>query len=128
MESHGFIVGIVGATGAVGVEVIKCLEDRKFPVAELHLYSSAKSCGKIVPTAFGNVVVKEYTLSDARKCHILFLAVSGEFSLANAKALTESDGPIVIDNSSAFRYDNDIPLVVHRTITLLSGNTLLSNC
>ena len=114
-----YTVGIVGATGAAGVERIKCLESRRFLVSEfleLHLYSSAKSSGKIVPTAFGNVIVKEYSLEDARKCLIVFLAVSGEFALAHAKALTENEGPIVIDNSSAFRYDSDIPLVVRTTI------------
>jgi aspartate-semialdehyde dehydrogenase len=56
--------------------------------------------------------VEEYTLVEARKCQLIFLAVSGDFALANGKALTEGDGPVVIDNSSAFRYMPDIPLVV----------------
>lgn len=113
MESLGcYIVGIIGSTGAVGVEVVKCLEKRQFPVTELHLYSSAKSSGRCVETAFGNITIKEYSLEDARMCDIIFLAVSGEFALANAKALTDNNGPFVIDNSSAFRYDSDIPLVV----------------
>lgn len=115
-----YSVGIVGATGAVGVELIKCLEKRKFPVSELHLYASAKSSGRMVPTSFGDIVLKEYSLEDARKCHIVFLAVSGDFALAHAKVLTEGDGPIVIDNSSAFRYDNDIPLVVRHTVRCIT--------
>lgn len=107
-----YVVGIVGATGAVGVEIIKCLQGREFPMSELHLYSSAKSSGKVLATSLGEIIVEEYEVSHARLCDFLFLAVSGEFSLANAKLLVAGDGPIVIDNSSAWRYDAEVPLVV----------------
>ena len=106
------IVGIVGATGAVGVEIIKCLYNRKFPLSKLHLYASKRSSGKVIETEYGSLTIEEYTLDEARKCNLVFLAVSGEFALENAKLLIESNGPIVIDNSSAFRYEPDIPLVV----------------
>jgi aspartate-semialdehyde dehydrogenase len=112
--SRCFKVGIIGATGAVGVEIVKCLNRRDFPVECLTLFSSARSSGKVVRTEFGDLVIKEYTLAEVRKCDIVFLAVSGEFALENAKLICADGGPIVIDNSSAFRYDADIPLVVRR--------------
>lgn len=107
-----FKVGIIGATGAVGVEIVKCLSKRVFPVECLSLYSSARSSGKVVSTEFGDIIIQEYSLTEVRKCDIVFLAVSGEFALENAKLICADGGPIVIDNSSAFRYDADIPLVV----------------
>jgi aspartate-semialdehyde dehydrogenase len=108
----GFNVGIVGATGAVGVEIIKCLSKREFPVQRLTLYTSARSSGKIANTEYGYITLEEYSLAAVRQCDIVFLAVSGEFALENAKLMCAEGGPIVIDNSSAFRYDADIPLVV----------------
>jgi aspartate-semialdehyde dehydrogenase len=108
----GFNVGIVGATGAVGVEIIKCLSKREFPVQRLTLYTSARSSGKIASTEYGDIILEEYNLAEVRQCDIVFLAVSGEFALENAKLICADGGPIVIDNSSAFRYDADIPLVV----------------
>jgi aspartate-semialdehyde dehydrogenase len=105
-------IGIVGATGAVGIEIIKCLFKRSFPVDSLHLFASAKSAGKVVNTDYGEITVQLYTVESARNCHFVFLAVTGEFALENAKLLIEGDGPIVIDNSSAFRYYPEIPLVV----------------
>lgn len=114
MSKHAqtYIVGIVGATGAVGVEIIKCLKEREFPLSEIHLYSSAKSSGTVIVTSLGDKIVQEYSLEHARLCQIIFLAVSGEFSLANARLLAAGDGPVVIDNSSAWRYNADVPLVV----------------
>lgn len=114
-EGHSdtsYDVGIVGATGAVGIELIKCLFIQKFPLTKLHLYASKRSVGKVVTSDYGDLVIEEYIVSEVRKCKIVFLAVSGDFALENAKILIEGDGPIVIDNSSAFRYDVDIPLVV----------------
>lgn len=107
-----FIVGIVGATGAVGVEVIKCLSKKSFPVSELRLFASAKSAGKVVDTEFGPLSIIEFSIEEARKCDFVFLAVSGEFALENAPKIVENNGPYVIDNSSAFRYMEHIPLVV----------------
>lgn len=107
-----FVIGIVGGTGAVGIELSKCLYDRKFPVKELKLFASERSAGKTVSTPFGELSVLPFSLQEARTCHFVFLAVSSEFALQHAAEIAAGDGPHVIDNSSAFRYMDSIPLVV----------------
>jgi aspartate-semialdehyde dehydrogenase len=109
---EGYIVAIVGATGAVGLELIKCLEGKRFPVKQLRLFASAKSVGKTISTFLGDISIEEFSVSEARKCDFVFLAVSGEFSLQYSPLIIEDGGPFVIDNSSAFRYHDEIPLVV----------------
>jgi len=72
-------VGIVGATGAVGEEIIGCLAKRGFPVATLHAFASAKSAGKTVSAGtFGDVVVEEFSVEAARQMDVVFLAVDGK--------------------------------------------------
>jgi len=105
-------IGIAGATGAVGIEIIDCLHRIKFPLGKLRLFASKKSAGKSTETPFGSVVIEEFSVEASRECHYVFLAVSGEFALEHAKAICENNGPYVIDNSSAFRYMPEIPLVV----------------
>jgi len=105
-------VGVVGVTGAVGEEIISVLGNRGFPVSELKLYASKRSSGKLMDTPFGEKMIEEFTLESARECDVVFLAVSGDFALEWVPKLTADDGPLVIDNSSAYRYDDDVPLVV----------------
>ena len=107
-------VGVVGVTGAVGQEIIAVLQDRGFPISELKLFASARSAGKEVDTPNGTkYTIEEFTLEAARACDIVFLAVSGDFALEWAEKIAEGeDGAVVIDNSSAFRYNDDVPLVV----------------
>ena len=105
-------IGIVGATGAVGLEVISVLEKRKFPVEKLALFASSRSAGKVIETPYGEIKIQEFEVESARLCDLIFLAVSGDFALEYAKQICDNNGPIVIDNSSAFRYMDDIPLVV----------------
>ena len=109
-----FLVGIAGATGAVGQDVIGVLHKRRFPVRELKLFGSERSAGQTMETPFGAQKVTAFDLEQARQCDVVFLCVSGDFSKEFAKKLAEKtpNGPIVIDNSSAFRYDDDVPLVV----------------
>lgn len=111
-HSDAVVVGIVGCTGAVGIEIITVLEKLSFPVSNLHLFASARSAGKKISTGYGDIVVEEFSVVSARQCQYLFLAVSGEFALEHAEAICQGDGPVVIDNSSAFRYMSNIPLVV----------------
>lgn len=123
--SNGVVVGVVGCTGAVGIEIISCLEKLSFPVSKLHLYASARSAGKVIESGFGPLIVEEFLVEAARQCDFLFLAVSGEFSLQYAQLICEGNGPIVIDNSSAFRYLPEIPLIVPEINAHAIGNAKL---
>ena len=105
------VVGIVGATGAVGVELIECLEKRKFPLKQLRLFASARSAGKTMPFRGQQLKVEELTEASFAGVDIgLFSAGSGttkKFAPAAIKA-----GTVIVDNSSAFRMDPGTPLVV----------------
>ena len=116
-------VAIVGATGAVGREMINCLYSEKFPFKTLSLFASSKSAGLEMDTPVGRFPVNEFSLDEIveNKCEIVFLAVSGDFSLQFSQTLVER-GCIVIDNSSAFRYHDNVPLVVPE----LNGHVLKS--
>ncbi len=105
-------IGIVGATGAVGMEMIRVLHDREFPIDELHLFASERSAGKKIDTPFGEIEVELFSVEAAKKMDFIFLAVSGDFAKEFAPQIATDDGAIVIDNSSAFRYDDAIPLVI----------------
>ena len=105
------VVAIVGATGAVGVELLQCLEQRKFPLKELKLFASARSAGKTMEFRGKPLAVQELTEASFDGVHIgLFSAGSGtskKFAPAAVKA-----GTVIVDNSSAFRMDPGVPLVV----------------
>jgi aspartate-semialdehyde dehydrogenase len=115
-----FKIAVVGATGAVGLEIVRCLHKKKFPVEDIILFASKRSSGKCVSTDFGEIRIQEFNVDVCRRCHFVFLAVSSEFSLEYAPKIIEeraetTEGecrPYVIDNSSAFRYAADVPLVV----------------
>ena len=101
-----FKVGVVGATGAVGKEIVGVLEkraDRKL-VNELRVFGSPKSTGSKVNTKFGEVTVELFDIDAARDCDVVFLA--------NAEKISAPGGAVVIDNSSAFRYHKNVPLVI----------------
>ena len=119
-------IGIVGATGAVGNEIIDCLYNTKFPVSDLCLYTSKKSSNQVINTNFGRYLTHEFKLDDAKNCDIIFLAVSGDFSKQYAKDLSKDC--YVIDNSSAFRYDDDVPLVIPEiNKKKIKGKKLIAN-
>ena len=105
------VVAIVGATGAVGVELLQCLEQRKFPLKELRLFASARSAGKTMKFRGKDLRVQELGEGSFAGVDIgLFSAGSGtskKFAPAAVKA-----GTVVVDNSSAFRMDLEVPLVV----------------
>ncbi len=105
-----YSVGVIGATGAVGVEMINVLKDRNFPVGELTLLASERSAGKVVETAFGSKTIELFSVEATAKCDFVFMAVSGSFSKEYAQAIAEN--AVVIDNSSAWRMDDNVPLIV----------------
>src|SRR5262249_5124169 len=105
------VVAIVGATGAVGVELLGCLERRNFPVSELRLFASARSAGKTLPFKGQQVPVRELTEDGLAGVNIgLFSACS--CTSKRFAPIAVSKGAVVVDNSSAFRMDPAVPLVV----------------
>jgi aspartate-semialdehyde dehydrogenase len=105
-------VGIVGCSGAVGQEMLKCLESQHFPTDKVRLFAK-RAAGTAVDTVFGKIVVEEFSVEAARECDIVLMAVSGGFSEEFSPRI--SGGPkntTVIDNSSAFRMNENVPLVI----------------
>ena len=105
------VVAIVGATGAVGIELIGCLEKRNFPLSELKLFASARSAGKTLPFRGAEVPVQELTESSFDGVDIALFSAGGSTSKRFAPIAVQA-GAVVIDNSSAFRMNDDVPLVV----------------
>ena len=105
------VVTIVGATGAVGIELIKCLDERRFPLSELRLTASARSAGKTLPFRGTPIEVSELTEESFRGVDIALFSAGSGISKRFAPIAVEA-GAVVVDNSSAFRTDPAIPLVV----------------
>jgi aspartate-semialdehyde dehydrogenase len=104
-------VGVVGATGAVGRTMIAVLEQRRFPLAALRLFASARSAGSKVSTEWGEVVVEDVAEADPRGVDVALFSAGAERSRTYVPAFVRS-GAVVVDNSSAFRMDPTVPLVV----------------
>jgi len=104
-------VAVVGATGAVGRTMIEVLGQRDFPLADLRLLASARSAGSIVSTRWGEVAVEDLEGADPSGIDIALFSAGADRSRTYAPAFVES-GAVVIDNSSAFRSDPEVPLVV----------------
>jgi aspartate-semialdehyde dehydrogenase len=107
----GAVVAIVGATGAVGVELIRCLEERGFPVSELRLFASARSAGKTLMFRGLQLAVRELNEHSFSGVDIALFSAGGSTSKRFAPIAVRA-GATVIDNSSAFRMDPSVPLVV----------------
>jgi aspartate-semialdehyde dehydrogenase len=105
------VVAIAGATGAVGVELMQCLEQRKFPLSELRLLASARSVGKKMRFRGADVAVQELTDDSLKGVDIALFSAGGAQSKRFAPAAVKA-GAVVVDNSSAFRMNQDVPLVV----------------
>jgi len=126
-DARGLSVAIVGATGAVGIEMVKVLHNRRFPVATLKLLASARSASKKVATPYGEKTIEEFSLDAVKGVDFVLMAVSGEFAKEFAPKIA-AQGSIVIDNSSAFRYDDAIPLVVPEiNAAAATGHRLIAN-
>lgn len=104
-------VAVAGATGAVGTEFLQLLEQREFPLASLRLLASARSAGKTLCCRGREYQVEELTEDSFEGCDIAFFSAGGGRSKQFAAAAVRA-GALVIDNSSAFRMDPTVPLVV----------------
>ena len=104
-------VAILGATGAVGREMLKVLWERKFPINTLKALASARSAGKKLPFGDGEVVVEEATDQAFEGMDIVLGAAQNPLAKRFAPAIVKA-GAVFVDNSSAFRMDDSVPLVV----------------
>jgi aspartate-semialdehyde dehydrogenase len=111
MSSTGVRIGVVGATGQVGAVVRRLLEERNFPVAEIRYFASARSAGTTLPWKGVDVVVEEAETADPSGLDIAIFSAGATTSKAQAPRFAAA-GVLVIDNSSGFRMDPDVPLVV----------------
>lgn len=104
-------VGVFGATGMVGREILKVMADRKYPVTELKVYASSRSVGKKVKFKGTDYIIENADEADYSELDVAFFAIGGGWPKENAsKAI--SAGCYVVDNSSTFRYDDNVPLIV----------------
>lgn len=111
MNKKEYVVAVVGATGAVGSEMIKVLEDRSFPVGRLVPLASERSIGRDVSFRGKNVSIAVLDENSFKGVDIALFSAGGKISLQYAP-IAAASGAVVIDNTSAFRMDPDVPLVV----------------
>jgi aspartate-semialdehyde dehydrogenase len=105
------VVAVVGATGAVGRTMLSVLQQRDFPLGSLRLLASSRSAGSVVETAWGEVVVEDLANADPAGVDIALFSAGGARSREFAPGFAAA-GAVVIDNSSVFRMDSEVPLVV----------------
>jgi aspartate-semialdehyde dehydrogenase len=105
------VVAVIGATGVVGREMVATLARRKFPFSELRVLASARSAGLRIPVGDSSVVVAELTKSALQGVHIALFSAGAEIA-REFGPIAASAGAVVIDNSSAWRMDPEVPLVV----------------
>lgn len=107
----GLRVGVVGATGQVGAVMRRLLDERDFPVAEIRYFASARSAGSTLPWRGREIVVEDAETADPSGLDIALFSAGGATSKAQAPRFAAA-GATVVDNSSAWRMDPDVPLVV----------------
>ncbi|MFT3896401.1 MAG: aspartate-semialdehyde dehydrogenase [Thermomonas sp.] len=111
MSNKTYKVAVVGATGAVGEAMLSVLAERKFPVGELVALASERSAGDYVAFGDDEVLVRDLAGFDPAGVDIALFSAGGSISKEYAPKFAAA-GAVVVDNSSAFRYDDDVPLVV----------------
>ena len=114
-------VAIVGITGAVGQEMINCLESRNFPINELRPLASARSAGKKINFRGNDIVIQELTENSFEGIDIALFSAGGGISKQYCP-IAANAGAVVVDNSSAFRMDQDVPLIVPEINPQEAGN------
>jgi aspartate-semialdehyde dehydrogenase len=111
MTTHGIRIGVVGATGQVGAVVRRLLEERDFPVAEIRYFASSRSAGTTLPWRATEITVEDAETADPTGLDIAIFSAGATTSRAQAPRFAAA-GVLVIDNSSAWRQDPEVPLVV----------------
>ena len=121
-------VAIAGATGAVGIEMMKTLEKRNFPVGKLTPLASKRSAGKSLPFKGEELTVEELTKNSFSGVDIALFSAGGDTTKEFAQAAVDA-GAVVVDNSSAFRMDDSVPLVVPEinAADVASHNGIIAN-
>src|SRR5438067_12377516 len=109
--SKRYHIAVVGATGAVGAEMLRVLERRAFPVASMRALSSKRSAGKSVPFAGEQIPVAELRADSFRQVDLALFSAGSAVAREFAPVACDA-GAVVIDNSSAFRMEPDVPLVI----------------
>ena len=105
------VVAVVGATGAVGEEILRCLEQRETPLGQIRLLASARSAGKKIDFKGTPITVEEMTQDSFAGVDIALFSIGSGVAETFAPAATAA-GAVVIDNSSAFRMDKEVPLII----------------
>src|SRR6478609_1471049 len=108
----GMKVAVIGATGAVGREMARVLQERRFPVDEFVPLASARSAGRTVPFGDDDVEVRELSVDAAAGVDVAFVSAGASTSRSFLPGIVQAHGTVCIDNSSAFRMDPTCPLVV----------------
>ncbi len=131
MSRSGLRVGVAGATGAVGAELLRLLAEREVPVASLRALASRRSAGSTVQFGGADVIVEELSDAALRDLDLVFFSCGGERSRRFAPVAVRN-GAVVVDNSSAFRLDEGVPLVIPEvnpgSIEQHSGIVAVPNC
>lgn len=109
--ARGIRIGVVGATGQVGAVVRQLLEERDFPVAEIRYFASARSAGSTLPWRGDDIVIEDAALADPTGLDVAIFSAGATLSKAQAPRFAAA-GVTVVDNSSGWRMDPDVPLVV----------------
>ncbi|HMB31098.1 MAG TPA: aspartate-semialdehyde dehydrogenase, partial [Desulfohalobiaceae bacterium] len=111
MLRQGLVVGVVGATGAVGREMLKILEERNFPSASVRALASSRSAGTALPFRDSELTVEELREDSFENIDLALFSAGGGTSKEFAPKAAEANC-VVVDNSSAWRMDPEVPLVV----------------
>jgi aspartate-semialdehyde dehydrogenase len=132
IPSEGLRVGVVGATGQVGGVMRRLLAERGFPISELRFFASARSAGRTLPWRDGEITVEDAATADPAGLDIALFSAGGATSKEQAPRFAAA-GVTVVDNSSAWRGDPDVPLIVsevnpHALAEMRKGIIANPNC
>jgi aspartate-semialdehyde dehydrogenase len=111
MSTNGIRIGVVGATGQVGAVVRRLLDERDFPISEIRFFASARSAGTTLPFRGEEIVVEDAETADPSGLDVAIFSAGATMSKVQAPRFAAA-GVLVIDNSSAWRMDPDVPLIV----------------